>query len=292
MKLLSPAKLNLFLHVFPKRPDGYHDIQTLFERIDLCDEIILTSRPSGIRLKCTSLGGADYTVPTGPKNLAYRAALLLKKKYGIQKGISIQIRKRIPVGAGLGGGSSNAATVLLGLNRFWKLGLSKKTLLLLGAELGSDVPFFILETAFATGEGRGEILKKIPTPHPRIWHCLVKPDFEIPTKAAYRRLDEKGAGLTPQKCDVRMLLHSIQKGCSEALVKLLTNSLELVLNKRVRAIQGIQEALKKEGALGALMSGSGSAVFGIYPSRQKAQKAARSLKQKNKNWQVFVASTW
>lgn len=286
MRLLSPAKLNLFLQVLSKRPDGYHEIQTLFERISLCDEIILKRISRGIRVDCSFAGSR----PTVPKNLAYQAAKILKDEFQIKNGVEIQIKKRIPIGAGLGGGSSNAATVLLGLNHLWGLNLSTKKLMKLGAKIGSDVPFFILETSFALGEGRGEILKKVNAPGLKIWHCLVKPPFGISTKAAYENLET--VKLTPKKTDVRMLLHSIQRGPSKPLAKLLTNSLEAALNKRVRTIHGLKEALKEQGALGALMSGSGSTVFGIYASERKARKAAASLKKKNKSWQVFVASTW
>ena len=284
LKLKSPAKVNLFLKVIRKRKDGYHEIETLFERISLSDEITLSRAASGIRLKCDSKG-----LPLGPKNIAYRAAKLLKDALGIEEGVVIEIKKNIPVSAGLGGGSSNAATVLLGLNRLWRLRLSKARLLRLGASLGSDVPFFILDTPFALGRGRGEILKRVKAPRLRIWHCLVKPAFSISTQNAYQALPS--TYLTPKKADVKMLLHSIQKGKATTLAKLLTNSLEATLNKRVMTILEIKKKLLEQGALGSLMSGSGSCVFGIYASKDQAFKAARVLKRQTKNCQVFCAST-
>ena len=283
LRLSSPAKINLFLNVLFKRKDGFHEIETLFERISLSDELILVPSRSGIKITSDS-----KKLPKGPRNIAYRAAKLLKDRFGIRKGIIIKIKKRIPIAAGLGGGSSNAASVLLGLNRLWKLGLSKEKLLRAGAKLGSDVPFFILETPFAVGRGRGEILRKINPPGKKIWHCLVKPPFSISTQAAYRGL--KTSGLTPKKADVRMLFHSIHKGDSESLSKLLINSLERTLNKRVMAILKIKKELMRGGALGCLLSGSGPTVFGVFPSQKTASSAARSLR-KNKRWQVFVAST-
>ncbi len=284
MKLFSPAKINLFLRVIRRRPDGYHELETLFERISLGDDIYLKRIPSGIRFRT-----ASRNIPSDASNLACRAAQLLKDRFHVAKGVEIRLVKRVPVAAGLGGGSSNAAAVLLGLNRLWKLKLSQKQLLALGAELGSDVPFFILETPFALGTGRGEILRKVSVKKARFWHCLVKPPFGISTKEAYGAL--RPSSLTPPKANVKMLLHSIQKGDSERLSELLVNSLEVSLNNRVTTISKIKSELVRHGAFASLMSGSGSTVFGIFRSRQKAARAARILK-KNKSWQVFVASTY
>ncbi len=328
LRLNSPAKINLFLNVLFKRKDGYHEINTLFERISLFDELTLIPSRSGIKIITRS-----KNLPRGPGNICYRAAKLLKNRFKIKKGVLIKIKKRIPIAAGLGGGSSNGASVLLGLNRLWKLGLSKEELLRAGARLGSDVPFFILETPFALGRGRGEILRKIRRPGKKIWHCLVKPPFSISTKAAYKNFEKiqlapppvsyarqaigpttcfirsegsaayggktsggtkQVVGLTPTQSNVRMLLHSIHKGDSEFLSKLLTNSLdytlERTLNKRVMAILKIKKELMRRGALVSLVSGSGPTVFGIFSSQDSAQRAARGLR-KNRHWQVFVAST-
>lgn len=298
MKLKSPAKVNLFLNVLFKRKDGFHEIETLFERISLCDEIELLPRPGGIRIETLS-----PDIPKGPSNTAYRAAKLLKEEFGVGAGLCIRIRKRIPVSAGLGGGSSNAASVLLGLNRLWKLRLSRKKLLGLASRLGSDVAFFVQGSSCALGRGRGEILRKINPPKARIWHCLVKPDFGVSTHAAYGRLTgvlsrssasagrHRSSFLTPSVANAKMLLHSIYKGHSETLSKLLTNSLEAALNKRVRkTLNRIKTILRNQGALGCLMSGSGSCVFGIFVSKEGAQRAARAFRA-HKNWRVFVAST-
>ena len=268
-----------------KRPDGYHTIETLFERIRFGDEIILKKRSSGIFLRVSSLD-----VPKGETNLAFKAAELLRLECGIKEGVEIILKKNIPVSAGLGGGSSNAATVLLGLNRLWRLHLSKDKLLHFASKLGSDVPFFILETSFAMGRGRGEILRPVLGIQKRLWHCLVKPSFGIATKEAYEGLPK--ARLTPLNTDVRMLIRALRTGDSERLSNLLTNSLELSLNKRVRGISGIKKKLVFEGALAALMSGSGSTVFGIFSSEKAARTAARNLKRKNKSWKVFVAATY
>src|SRR6185436_451831 len=153
--LQSPAKLNLYLKIVNKRPDGFHNLTTLFERIDLADEITLTSEASGrIRVSC------DHPqVPTGPKNLVYKAAALLKQDFGIKQGVHITICKNIPVAAGLAGGSSNAATVLQGLNKLWNLKLTKTRLAAYAARIGSDVAFFLYDCSWALGTGRGEVIE-------------------------------------------------------------------------------------------------------------------------------------
>ena len=288
VKIFSPAKINLFLNVLRKRKDGYHGIETLFERLDLGDTVVLKAAPAGVHLR--SYG---EKIPSGRTNLAVRAAALIKKTYRVRGGAHVFIQKRIPVSAGLGGGSSNAAAVLLGLNRLWQLHLTRRKLMELGAKLGSDAPFFILDTPFSLGRGTGGVLEKISAPGRKIWHVLVKPPFGISTKEAYEHFDRSGGmGLTLPKADVRMLVRSIQKGDSDCLAKLLSNSLEVTLNKRVTIILEIKKRLLKEGALGALLSGSGSCVFGIFPTEQKALRAARRLRQLRRAWKVFVASTY
>ncbi len=279
----SPAKVNLYLRILRKRPDGFHELDTLFERISLSDTLTLTKRKSGVRVFCT-----DKTVPTGPENTVTRAAFALQKETGTSKGVSIRIRKRIPAAAGLGGGSSNAAAALMGLNRLWRLGLSRRKLLAIGASIGSDVPFFLLDTSFAVAAGRGELLRKVAHKGPKIWHVLVKPPFGISTKEAYGAF--RPERLTPPRADAKLLLHSIQKGPSSTLAKLLINSLEGSLNKRVTAVLRIKRELVRRGAKAALLSGSGSTVFGIFPSKSSAQRASRIL-GRNKRWKVFVAST-
>jgi 4-diphosphocytidyl-2-C-methyl-D-erythritol kinase len=180
----------------------------------------------------------------------------------------------------------------LGLNWLWKLKLSQMELMALAARVGSDTAFFVSGASFAVGRGRGEVLQKLRTPNAKIWHCLVKPPFGISTKASYEGLGlKKGQTLTPPKGDVNMLLHSIQKGDTKALGKLLTNSLELTINKRVTDILKVKKELADQGALGTLMSGSGSCVFGVFSSKKKADAAARFLRKK-KCGQVFVASTY
>jgi len=285
LRVLSPAKVNLYLRVLGKRSDGFHELETLFERVSLCDEVILEKAPSGV-----SLVGNAYGLPRDEKNLACRAALLFRERLGVTKGVRIRLKKRIPTEAGLGGGSSNAASVLIGLNRLWRLGLSRPALVRLGAEIGSDVAFFCLDRPYAIGRGRGEKLRALPGKKPEIWHVLVKPPFGISTREAYGSLG--ASSLTPPKADAILLLHSVRKSDSERVSQLLFNSLEVTLTHRVGTIRKIKEELVRSGALGALLSGSGSTVFGIFSSKRQAVRAARGIRQVHRDWKTFVVSTF
>lgn len=281
------------MNVLSKRPDGYHELRTLFERISLGDTVTLRKKASRVTLRLSAGGqGRRPAIPTDGRNLAVRAAELLKRECGVSQGVEITLKKRIPVSAGLGGGSSNAATVLLGLNRLWRLGLTRKKMLLLALRLGSDVPFFVLEKPLALAEGRGEVLKPVRGLRGKLWHCLVKPPFGVSTKQAYVGIFRHGSGLTLPQTNVKILLRLLGTGDPEPLRCLLTNSLELALKNRVKTILGIKKKLVLEGAFAALMSGSGSTVFGLFDSEKSARRAAKNLKKKNKSWQIFVAATY
>lgn len=283
IRVFSPAKINLYLCVLSKRLDGFHELDTLFERVSLGDTLTFRTADT-IRLStdCAAL-------PTDESNLVVRAAMLLKKERRVKKGADIFLQKRIPVAAGLGGGSSNAAATLVGLDRLWKLRSSRRTLLRLAAQLGSDVPFFLMNTSYAVGRGRGERLKAVRK-GPKLWHCLVQPPFGISTREAYGAL--RGRFLTHPRPNARMLLRLLRTGRSEGLSKHLINSLELALNKRVTDIDRIKKMILKSGAFASMMSGSGSVVFGLYTSRRAAEAGARRLRQANQRWKVFVASTY
>ena len=173
IKLFAPAKVNLFLRVLNKRKDGYHGLYTLFERINLTDEIRITRIPFGIDIK------SDKFITRDPRsNLAYKAAESILKAGRVKGGVRIDIKKRIPIAGGLGGGSSDAATVLIGINRLYHLGISKHRLLRLGARLGADVAFFVLEAPFAIGRGKGDLLD-ILNLKVKLWHILVNPVFGV-----------------------------------------------------------------------------------------------------------------
>lgn len=283
VRVLAPAKVNLYLRVVRRRPDGYHDIRTLFERVGLYDTLILRRHRCQLSLSCS-----DPSLPTDESNLALRAAVLLKERSGYPGGATIRLIKRIPHAAGLGGGSSDAAAVLTGLNALWKLGYGRKRLCRIGLDIGSDVPFFVTGASFAEGAGRGEKLRPIPSKGVRIWHVLVKPGFGISTREAYQGLNP--ASLTPFRPNAKMMLRSVQKDEWERLAGFLRNDLEVSLNKRVTEIAKIKAALVEQGAYASLLSGSGSTVFGVFAAARNAARAARHLRR-NKRWDVFVAPT-
>ncbi|MFC1675015.1 4-(cytidine 5'-diphospho)-2-C-methyl-D-erythritol kinase [Candidatus Omnitrophota bacterium] len=288
--LHSHAKLNLYLAILKKRSDNYHNIETLFEKISLCDDIILKGRQD----KKIMLSSSLSWLPRGVANLAYRSAKLLQDRFKVQRGVDIKIIKRIPVAAGLGGGSSNAASVLMGLNSLWGLHLSKRRLLKLAKGIGSDVPFFIYNRPFARGRGKGDIIKPVRGMSKRkLWHILVVPRIRVSTPFIYRSW-EKGVGsfkLTMPKYGVKMLTLAIRKRSLPLIGEALFNSLEQVTTVLYPEVNRIKGRLLSAGVKAILMSGSGPAVFGVVPSRKEAASLSRQLRREDKSWQVFVART-
>ncbi len=294
LTILSYAKLNLYLKVKNRRKDKFHNIETLFERISLSDTINLKSRQDKeIRIICN-----NPLVPKDNSNLCYRAAKLLKEEFKIDRGVDIQIIKRIPVGAGLGGGSSNAASVLLGLNKLWGLELSAKALAKLAGRIGSDCPFFIYNTSFALGRGRGDKISALKNLNKvSFWHILVVPKIKVSTPFIYKKWDEftrgagKGdAGLTILKHNVKILILELIK--KRVLTQgLLLNSLENVTANLYSQVKDVRKKLKSLGLKLILMSGSGPATFGICSSGKEANRICRQIKEENRAWQVFVVRT-
>ncbi len=266
--LKSPAKINLHLRVLHKRADGYHEIATFFHAIDLSDEMDFRLEERGIHLETSG-----HPVPSGEDNLAYRAAAILMEEYRPGKGVHITIRKRIPVAAGLGGGSSNAAAALSALNRLWNLKLKREKLFEHAASLGSDVPFFLSGPA-ALGRGRGEILSEVP-PLGGIPLLLVIPRFQVTAAWAYSNLNLR---LTKPVDDISMIQSLAGKEKIEHWASLLCNDLEPAVIERHPIIEQIKTELKSEGAQAVLMSGSGPAVFGLFKEESRARRAADALR--------------
>lgn len=269
MRIRAPAKINLSLRVVGRRRDGYHLVDTVMIPVSLYDELEIT-RPKRARRALTVTCNHPLA-PSGKENLAYRAATLLLKKAGIQTPIRIRIRKRIPVGAGLGGGSSDAAATLVGLNRLLRLGWGRKRLLPLAGSLGADVPFFILGKP-ARGRGIGDRLSRIGSIR-RVWLVILYPGFPVSTRWAYGRLPHK---LTKHIEKTSINISSRGRPVSAAL---LVNDLEKVVLRRYHRVARLKERLIQVGAAGALMSGSGSSVFGIFFSRRQAAKALLRLRK-------------
>lgn len=298
----SFAKLNLYLQVLNKRKDNFHNLSTLFARIDLADTIIFSQRQDSlIKIRC-----ASRQVPKDKTNLCYRAAALLKQKLKLSSGIEIEIKKCIPVGAGLGGGSANAASVLWGLNKFWKLNLPVVRLAAWGAELGSDVPFFIYNTKFALGSGRGDKIKPVASLNKlKLWFILVCPKIKVSTPIIYRKYDtclpvgqvasgvvlKPAVGLTRPRCNVKILVSELLKKGKAARVDCFYNGLEAVTRNLYPVVNQVKKALSSMGLEKIIMSGSGPAVFGICDGRKQAQDLKHKLIKRYKSWRVFVIST-
>jgi len=284
VKIRAPAKINLSLRVVGRRADGYHLLDTIIVPVSLYDDIEIRKvrlpaknqkpAPPAIKVVC------DHPlVPGDETNLAHRAARLLLGKAKSEQPIEIRIRKRIPVGAGLGGGSSDAAATLVGLNRLLELGLSVKQLERLGLQLGADVPFFIRRRP-ARARGIGERLQQFG-PLRRLWAVILYPGFPVSTAWVYGNLPAK---LT--KPSVNTSIASLLTG-SGSLADLLFNDLEAVSLSKYPKIGLLKRALLREGAAATLMSGSGSSVFGIFKSKRKAEHAFRRLRQEEE-FQAFL----
>ena len=274
MKIRAPAKINLSLRVIGKRADGYHELDTIMVPVSLYDEIEIrqirraTSRcifSPQVVIHCS-----NPQVTLGQDNIAYRAAELLIAKAKIRQPVAIRIHKNIPIGAGLGGGSSDAAAVLIGLNRMWKLGFSVRQLQRLALQLGADVPFFIRAKP-ARARGIGEKLQLLPKLRRR-WLVLVYPGFPVATAWVYGNLPLKLTKVSVNT-SIATPLESLDK-----LDKLLINDLERVAVRRYPEIGRVKSMLSLAGAAGVLMSGSGSSVFGVFQSKRLAEQAFRRMR--------------
>ena len=288
MRVFAPAKLNLYLRVVGRRADGFHELETLFERLDLADELVLTDQPRGITLS------SDHpTLDCGLENLVVKAAQLLQDITGTAKGVSIRLTKRIPVAAGLGGGSSDGASALLGLNRFWRLGVTLDHLKELGAGLGSDVPFFLDERPFSVGRGRGERCEPVTGRMPQLWHVLVAPPVALSTKDVFAGWDAGQTALTESVPSITMVLHALRNGSLRELAGGLWNDLQPEAIRRCPVIQEIQTHVTRAGCVGAVTSGSGPSVFGLCQDAAHAAQAAQSIRQHgSQEWSVQVVTTW
>lgn len=273
MKIRAPAKVNLFLRVLGRRPDGYHLLDTLIVPVSLYDVIEIRrvpakrQQPANARI---TIDCDDPAVPAGEENLAYRAAQLLLKQVERPTGIHIHIQKRIPLGAGLGGGSTDAAATLLGLNRLFKLNLSEARLERLALRLGADVPFFIRARP-ARAYGIGERLRPVRE-LVHFWLVMLYPGFPVGTASVYNKLPKKLTKPTPGNS----IASSLKR--FDRLADLLVNDLESVTLESYPKIRLLKEKLLREGAAGGLMSGSGSSVFGVFGSKGLAQRAFDRLR--------------
>ncbi|MBA3805373.1 MAG: 4-(cytidine 5'-diphospho)-2-C-methyl-D-erythritol kinase [Acidobacteria bacterium] len=279
LTLPSYAKINWTLHVLGRRPDNYHELLTIFQTVTLHDRLRFTVRADQhIRIRCDA-----PDIPVDKTNLIYRAAILLRERYGIGKGATVDLEKHIPAGGGLGGGSSNAAIALIGLAHVWGIEATGSDLAGMGALLGADVPFFFTG---GTAEGSGLGTRILPLADVGDLHLLiVTPDVKVLTVEAYKALS--APALTKQSGDI--ILSSSRTGAQipDLIQYHLYNDFERVVLRLEPEIERVKNALMMAGARGALLAGSGSSVFGIFDNSEAQERAARRLRAE-KGWRVFL----
>jgi len=280
LSLPAFAKVNLDLRILGARADGYHDLRTIFQSLALADQVTLATCRGPLAIACD-----DPSVPTDRRNLVWRAASLLwrtaRRGRGEPRGVRVELSKRIPTEAGLGGGSADAAATLIGLNRLWKLGLDVATLSRLGATLGADVPFFLVGGT-ALGLGRGDDIYPL-VDLPRVHVVLIRPGFGVSTAEAYRWYDEEPGGKRPEPA------RRPTPAGWPAWAASLRNDLEIPVVRHHPTIGRIRQSLLDAGAVMAAMSGSGSTVFGLFERVDAARRTARDLARPG--WTVVVTRT-
>lgn len=281
LSIKTPAKINLGLWILSKREDGFHELESLFQMVSLYDALEFDTECDGLTLTCNR-----SDIPTDDSNLVMRAALGLQKRFPERQDLHcrIHLEKSIPSGAGLGGGSGNAAGTLLALNKLWDLGLTREELHPLAAELGSDVPFFLVGPS-AIGKGRGEILTPID-PCSKFYVLLLTPHLSVSTAEVYKRLNLK---LTSSQNNINILSKIFSKSDIASLGVHLHNDLEPVVLEGFKEVKVVWEHLQAQNAQGVLVSGSGSTVFGIFSDSRKAKQAqAQSIAE---DWNTYLTET-
>lgn len=276
------AKINRTLRVLGRRPDGYHELETIFQTVTLCDEITFSLRgDDAITLTCDVA-----EIPVNDTNLIVRAAMALRQRYGIRKGVTIHLKKRIPAQGGLGGGSSDAAVTLLALAHLWQIETDRQQLEEIGSRLGADVPFFFTGgTALGTGLGTEvTALSDAPTSH----LLIVTPNVKVSTADAYKALN--APALTKVGGDIILSSSRLRAQISDSSHIDLRNDFEQVIYRLYPEIMRVRDVLLREGAQGALLSGSGASVFGIFESVEAQEGAAQALAAE-KSWRVFKCTS-
>lgn len=275
------AKINIGLDVLRRRADGYHEVKMIMQTVDIYDELVLERRKQpGIELRMD-----NSELPSGGDNLICRAADLLFREKEITGGVNISLTKRIPIAAGMAGGSADAAAALRGVNELFDLGYSLKELQALGVGLGADIPY-CLAGGTMLSEGIGEILTPLPAP-PAAHLVIAKPDVNVSTAFVYGNLHADRLAWHP---DIDGMIAALQKGDLDGITGRLGNVLETVTVKAHPVIEQIKELLRKQGAENALMSGSGPTVFGIFKEKETAARAAEAVERGRLAKQIFVTT--
>lgn len=283
MRLKALAKINLGLDVIRRREDGYHEVKMIMQTIRLYDRIVMRKRrESKIQVK-TNL----FYLPENENNLVYKAAKLLIEEFKIQQGVQIDLQKFIPVAAGMAGGSSDAAAVLYGMNRMFHLGLSLEELMERGVKIGADVPYCLMRGT-ALAEGIGEQLTKL-SPVPQCKVLIAKPAISVSTKFVYENLKLDENTVHP---DINLLIQDIETKNLADMAAHMGNVLESVTIPNYPVIAQIKEQMIKDGALNAMMSGSGPTVFGIFDDKEKAEVAYKRMREGNLAKQVYLTEVY
>lgn len=281
LELKALGKINLGLDVLGRRDNGYHDVRMVMQTLYLYDNVTLVKKPEpGIEITSNL-----FFLPRDDNNIAYKAAKLLIDEFQIQGGVSINLDKHIPVAAGMAGGSSNAAAVLYGMNRMYGLGLNQEELMKRGVRLGADVPYCIMRGT-VLAEGIGEVLTPL-APMPKCQILIAKPPISVSTKLVYEKLDSKEIEQHP---DIDGILAGLEAGNLEKVASSMGNVLEKVTVEEYPVIAQIKECMLKGGALGAMMSGSGPTVFGIFKDRRTVKQACALVKEQGLARQVYIAN--
>lgn len=285
IQLKALAKINLGLDVLRRREDGYHEVKMIMQTISLHDDLeIRRIKTPEIQVK-TNL----YYLPTNENNLVYKAAKLLMDEFGIKEGVAIQLKKRIPVAAGMAGGSTDGAAVLWGMNQMYGLGLSRQELMERGVKLGADVPYCV-QRGTALAEGIGERLSVLPS-MPKCTILIAKPGISVSTKFVYENLHAND--LKPeQHPDVDRMIEAMKEKNLGLLCERMGNVLETVTIPAYPVIQEIKEHMMACGAAGAMMSGSGPTVFGIFHSPVQAKAAMKDLKVNGLAKQLYLTTPY
>ena len=281
IKLKALAKINLGLDVLGRRENGYHDVRMVMQSIYLYDNVTIEkTEKTGIEL-ITNL----YYLPLDEKNIAYKAAKMLMDEFQITSGVKIVLDKHIPVAAGMAGGSSNAAAVLVGMNRLFKLGLNQQELMERGVALGADVPYCVMRGT-VLAEGIGEILTPLD-PMPKCYILVAKPAISVSTKVVYEKLDSKEIEDHP---DIDGIIEGLKEQDLKKVASSMGNVLERVTEDDYPIITDIKKVMLEAGALNAMMSGSGPTVFGIFEDKKTAKEAQRKMRNSGFTKQIYLVN--
>lgn len=280
LEIKAYAKINLGLDVVRRLENGYHEVKMVMQTVGIYDVLTFEKTPEGIIITTDS-----GELPTDENNLIYKAARLMKERYGITEGVRIHLQKNIPIAAGMAGGSTDAAATLRGVNELFELGASKQELMELGVKIGADVPYCVLGGT-ALAEGIGEKLTSLQSA-PDCFVLVAKPDINVSTKFVYEHLDATGVEKHP---DIDGMVEAIAQGNLQGIVERMENVLESVTIPAHPIIDTIKSRMKELGAANSLMSGSGPTVFGIFTEKEAAERAYEQMKAEKFAKQLFMTT--